>query len=150
MELFRISKKNVADKLRASGRQNRWNRDGQHVIYTGSSRSLSTLELVVHRNDITILDNYLLMVISVADEDHLVKQVRKADLPAQWRSMAVYSTLQRIGSDWYEKQHSLLLKVPSAVIPMEYNFIINTKHPDFSKNAALVRTEDYFWDRRLI
>ena len=149
MELFRISKKNVAGKLRASGLQNRWNRDGQYVIYTGSSRSLSILELVVHRNDIGILDHYLLMVISVADRDHLMKQVMLADLPAQWRSMAAYSALQKIGSEWYQKQQSLLLKVPSAVIPMEYNFIINTEHPDFSKNVTLVRTEDYFWDRSL-
>jgi RES domain-containing protein len=150
MELFRISKKAIADNLRSSGRQNRWNHDGQYVIYTGSSRSLSTLEMVVHRNSISILDNYLMMLISVPDNESLVKEVIPAKLPVQWRSMAAYGALQHLGSAWYESQDSLLLKVPSAVIPKEYNYIINTRHPDFSNKISLLKREDYFWDKRLL
>ena len=90
------------------------------------------------------------MVISIADYDHLFKQIKITDLPVDWRKMSAYSALQKIGSEWYENQETLALKVPSAVIPNEFNFVINTEHPDFPDNIQLVRTEDYFWDKRLL
>lgn len=89
------------------------------------------------------------MVISIADDDYLYKQIKISDLPANWRTIAAYSTLQRIGSGWYNKRESLVLKIPSAIIPFEFNYIINTEHPEFNTNVNLVRTEDYFWDSRL-
>ncbi len=67
METFRISNKIFSDKLSSSGKPNRWNKDNEFVIYTGSSRSLSTLELVVHRKSIKPFANYRLLVISFAD-----------------------------------------------------------------------------------
>ncbi|WP_461126661.1 RES family NAD+ phosphorylase [Spirosoma aerophilum] len=72
------------------------------------------------------------------------------ELPANWRTLAGYPALQTMGSTWYTSQESLILKVPSAVIIYEYNYIINTGHPDFSQHVQLVRTEDYFWDPRLL
>ncbi|WP_461041930.1 RES family NAD+ phosphorylase [Spirosoma harenae] len=64
--------------------------------------------------------------------------------------MAGYATLQSTGSSWYTNQESLLLKVPSAIIIYEYNYLINTEHPDFRQHVQLVRTEDYFRDSRLL
>ena len=150
MDVFRISKESYASTLRSSGSANRWNTKGQQVLYTGSSRSLSSLELVVHRGSIQPTNMYKVMVISIADDDYLIKQVQVRDLPATWRTLAGYSALQTIGSTWYNSQETLVLKVPSAIIVYEYNYIINTEHPDFNRNVQLVRTEDYFWDSRLL
>src|SRR6267142_3662241 len=108
MERFRIALEKYAGVLTTSGSANRWNIAGQSVLYTGSSRSLSTLELVVHRSAIQPTENYRVMVISIADEDHLVQQVQIRDLPANWRTMAAYPELPNIGSDWYTKQETLL------------------------------------------
>lgn len=151
MEVFRISKELHANQLTASGKQNRWNKDQQNVIYTGASRSLSTLELVVHKNSISPSRTYKVMVISIADIDHLYTQIKTTDLPKNWRKMVAYNTLQDLGSNWYENKTSLILKVPSAVIPYEFNYLINIEHPDFNKkNVNLVRVEEYFWDGRLM
>ncbi len=150
MEVFRISKADYADKLSSSAIANRWNKNGQNVIYTGSSRSLSTLELIVHKGSVAPQIEYKVMVISIADNDSLIKQIMISDLPEEWRKMSAYPMLQKIGSEWYESQESLILKVPSAIIPNEYNFVINTEHPDFSKNVKLIRKEKYFWDDRLL
>ncbi len=150
MEVFRISQEAHATSLSTSGRANRWNTKGQQVIYTGSSRSLSSLELVVHRGAVQSAARYKVMVISVADDDYLIKQIQRNDLPANWRSLAGCSGLQRIGSAWYNNQESLILKVPSAIIVYEYNYLINAEHPDFSSKVQLVRTEDYFWGSRLL
>lgn len=149
MEVFRISHIDHSKKLSSSGSANRWNFDGEYVMYTGSSRSLSTLEMVVHRNSIKLLPNYEVMIISIADDEELYEQIPIKKLPKNWRKLEAYYKLQNIGSKWYEEQRSLVLKVPSAVIPKEYNYIINTRHPDFSANISLVRNEDYFFDKRL-
>jgi RES domain-containing protein len=150
MEVFRISKEVYSSALTSSGGANRWNVRGQQVIYTGSSRSLSSLELIVHKGAVVPSESYRVMVISIAEDDYLYKQVQIKDLPLNWRTFAAYSILQKIGSDWITSQETLVLKVPSAVIPYEYNYVINTEHSEFSSKVHLVRTEEYFWDSRLL
>jgi RES domain-containing protein len=149
MEVFRIAKEQYSKSIVASGAPNRWNLAGQQVIYAGSSRALSTLELVVRNSDLETAVQHKVMVISIADDDYLMKQIKVNQLPENWRSFNAYPELQKIGSKWYDENDSLILKVPSAIIPLEFNFVINVEHPDFKKNVRLVRTEDYFWDARL-
>jgi len=150
MEVFKIARDPYAHKLIASGRSHRWNLDEQFIIYTASSRSLASIELIVNLNTISPTMRYKVMVISVADEERLFTQILQTRLPSSWRSMSAYPQSQSIGSDWYQNKTSLILKVPSAIIPQEYNYLINTNHPDFKKEVTLVRTENYFWDERLI
>ena len=150
MEVFRICAEPFSKSLAASGTANRWNMKGQFVIYAGSTRSLSTLELIVHKASVVPAIRYKVMVISIADNDSLFNQIYSKDLPLNWRSLPAYSQLQKIGSDWYTSRETLLLKIPSAIIVNEYNYAINTTHPDFKKHVKLVRTEDYFWDLRLL
>ena len=150
MEVFRIAAEIHAKVLSSSGRANRWNKFGQNVIYTGSSRSLVTLESIAHKNSIKTTAVCKIMVISIPDDEQFVKQIPINVLPADWRKLVAYSALQDIGSAWYLGNESLLLKVPSVLIPFEYNFVINTGHPDFSDNIILVRIEDYFFDDRLL
>lgn len=150
MEVFRISRDIFANDLSASGVASRWNMDQQYVLYTGHSRSLATVELVVHRASIKPSFIYKIMVISISDDDHLYEHVKISDLPEDWRSTNAYPTLQKIGGAWYKSKSSLVLKVPSVIIPSEFNYIINTRHPDFSNHVQLVRLEEYYWDERLI
>ncbi len=90
------------------------------------------------------------MVISISDSEHLVKQIRLDELQDNWRTMAAYPALQEIGSIWYERKETLILRVPSAVIVQEYNYIFNMEHPDFANEVRLAQVEDYFWDDRLV
>lgn len=150
IKTYRISLEKYSNDLNASGSQRRWNLDKQYVIYSGSSRSLATLEVIVYRKNIQPDVNYKVMVISFPDDEDLQTKISENDLPEDWRSPEAYSELQKIGSNWYRKLKSLILKVPSAVIPQEYNYVINTSHEDFKKKIKLVRTEEYFWDKRLL
>lgn len=150
MEVYRIAKEKYSKELVASGLANRWNKDNQFLLYSGSSRSLATLELVVRRKSIALADDYRVMIISIADEEQLLISVSQVNLPENWRGIIAYSKLQEIGSNWYKSRQSLILKVPSAIISQEYNYLINTKHPNFLSKVSLVRTEKYFWDERLI
>lgn len=150
MEVHRISISKYANSLRASGAENRWNRKGEYVIYTGSSRALSSLELLVNRSLARFNGAaFKTMIISISDNEDLYTHIKKSDLPKNWRSRAAYSVLQRIGSEWYQQKKSLVLKIPSAVIPFEYNYAINSEHPEFSTSVELIRQEPFFWDERL-
>ena len=116
------------------------------VIYASGSRSLATLEMIVRRSAIIPLLKYKMMVIFLTEEASSIRQIRINDLPDNWRTMAGMMALQDIGAIWYDSRESLVLKVPSVVVPQEFNYVINAKHPLFSKNVRLVRVEEYFWD----
>lgn len=152
MEVFRISREKFSHKILASGKSNRWNLDDQFVVYASGSRSLCSLELIVHRASIVPAHKYKVMIISIADQEELYTAILQRELPKNWRGTAGYFELQKLGSEWYRNNQSLVLKVPSAIIPEEHNFLINTYHPDFKDptKVSLVRTEDYFWDDRLL
>jgi len=145
MLTFRISRDKYAQSLTASGSANRWNRSGQFVLYCSSSRALATLELLAHRNALMPKAGYKLM--HIAFEFSLVTQVGKP--PKHWNTIAAMHKTQALGSAWYQNQRSAVLKVPSALIKDEYNFVINVNHPDFKK-VHLIKTEDFIWDGRLL
>jgi RES domain-containing protein len=149
MEVFKICREKYSHSLIASGASNRWNKKDEFVIYTGSNRSLSTLEMVVHKSYINISNQYKLLIISITDES-LIKEIDLKDLPDNWKTIEAYIELQEIGSKWYNSDESLVLKVPSAIVPQEYNYIINTRHPLFSKNIILQDVDDFVWDKRLL
>lgn len=150
MLVYRISKAQYAEKLTASGAANRWNKSGQFVIYASASRALASLELVVHRAAILQSETYKVMVIEVPiEEAEALQEISIADLPEGWNGLQFYPRLQEIGSDWYKSHEKLILKVPSALIPQEHNYVINTRHELFQTHVKLIGLEDFFWDRRL-
>jgi RES domain-containing protein len=149
MEVYKICREKYSHSLNASGAANRWNKKDEFVIYTGSSRSLSTLEMVAHRSYINISSQYKLLIILISDVSS-IKELNIKDLPENWKSIEAYIELQEIGSKWYQSNESLVLKVPSAIIPQEYNYIINTKHPLFATNIILKKVDDFVWDNRLL
>lgn len=149
MELFRIAEEKYASLLSASGIAGRWNDDNEFVIYTASSRSLGTLEKIIRFNSINPKVLYKVMVIFIPDDSDLITEVKVNQLPAHWRELSAYPELKAIGNDWYVNNKSLVLKVPSSIITKEFNYLINTRHPDF-RDVKLSFIEDYFFDKRLI
>jgi RES domain-containing protein len=147
MELFRITLTVYADKLFAPGFPGRWNKEGEEVIYASASRSLACLENMVHRKGRGDDMKYSTMVIYVPDSSS-VTQVNLSDLPIDWNQGSDVGDCQQIGSRWFGKKQSLLLRVPSAVLPDEYNLVIHTRHPDFSQ-VKLIQVLPFSFDKRL-
>ncbi|MCE2833436.1 MAG: RES family NAD+ phosphorylase [Chitinophagaceae bacterium] len=148
MEVFRIVKAEFSGTLFTSGRANRWNRKGQHVLYASTSRALATLEQLVHLGSVRPDADWRVMVISLPDNESFHSSLYPCDLPPDWRKLSAYADCQRLGSDWADRRTSLILHLPSAVVPMERNVMINADHPDFLEQVKLVRTEPYFFDAR--
>lgn len=146
MEVFRIVKAEFSGILSTSGRANRWNRKEQHVIYASTSRALASLEQLVHLGTVRPDADWRVMVISLPDDEFFHHHLYTCDLPPDWRRLSAYADCQRLGAEWLDRRTSLVLHLPSAVVPMERNVAINADHPDFSEHVKLVRTEPYFWD----
>lgn len=149
MDAYRIVRSKYASALTASGKPNRWNNDGAYVIYTSNNRALTVLEFLVHRSSIMSASKYKLLTISIPDEPGYVKSLDLATLPKAWQLLANYHVTQNIGSDWYRSKETPVLKVPSAIVKNEFNFILNTNHADYTKIKIDV-VEDFEWDKRLI
>ena len=149
MEVYKICRGKYADKLSASGVSNRWNKEDEMVIYTGGTIALATLENLAHTGSINIAKPYKLLRIEIKEQT-FIREISLKQLPKNWRSLEAYVELQEIGSDWYQSLESPILKVPSAIVSQEFNYVINTKHPLFLSNVVLASVEDWTWDKRLL
>lgn len=146
MLAFRIAHYKYAHSLSVSGFEGRWNSKGKLVLYASENVATSLLENILYRTGTGFNNDYKIMVI-YHPEEH-IEQMITSNLPKEWRSMESYDQLQKIGNSWYDEQRSLCLKVPSSILPDNYNIIFNTTHPEF-KNVKLIDVLDYEPDERL-
>lgn len=109
----------------------RWNSPGIAMVYTAGSISLATLELLVHLNNTSVLPSF--SICPVEFDDSLVALLDLATLPPDWSQSPAPTSLQTIGDDWISRASSVVLRVPSAVIENENNYLINPAHTDFKK-----------------
>lgn len=148
MLLFRISKSPYVKNLAASGLESRWNSKGNFVIYCASSLSLACLETIVHSSgELLYNQDYKSIIINIP-EAVLITKIALNTLSANWKEREQRALTQHTGDNWYKKQETLLLQVPSAIIPREANFLINTKHPDFNK-VFIDEIDSFMFDKKL-
>lgn len=147
MEVYRITRAIYTDRLVASGGAARWNSRGRFVIYTAGSRALACLENVVHRSGEGLQELFRVMVIDVPDTLP-IETITLVDLPADWADYQNYDICQQLGERWLLRGAAPVLKVPSAVVPQEWNYLLNPAHPAFSA-IQLVQTEAFAFDPRL-
>jgi RES domain-containing protein len=150
MLIYRICRTEFATALNASGLAGRWNQNGQKVLYASATRSLAALEQLANRSGLILNASFSVMIIEVPDSMDALRTVNPEMLSSDWRRFSGYGRLQEVGADWYRRLESLLLRVPSVLIPKEYNYLIHTLHPDFDKKVRIVGVEAFDWDNRLI
>lgn len=149
MILFRISACKYINDLTGSGAAlygGRWNSPGIHVTYTAGSPSLAMLESLVHFGG-RIVGEYCQLALEAPE--HSIYEYPVESLPQDWREHPAPDILKKIGNKFAVEGKHLMLKVPSVIVPEEYNYLINPEHPDFSKIQILVKSKINF-DERLI
>jgi len=107
----------------------RWNKIGHRVVYTASSVSLATLELIVSTPRAQLLSEFV--IVSCSFPEVLVDEVDERQLPTNWRDYPTPAELQELGTGWLLSGSSAVLSVPSAVTPEERNYLINPEHEHF-------------------
>lgn len=107
----------------------RWNSPGLPVVYVAETAALAALEMLVHI-DASMLPPYVLIPCTF-NEVH-VTSLDRGQLPPNWQSSPAPPELQQLGDAWLKSGSSAILKVPSAVIEIESNYLLNPAHPDFA------------------
>ncbi|QOW09355.1 RES domain-containing protein [Kaistella flava (ex Peng et al. 2021)] len=147
MLVYRIVHEKYSKTLFASGLEGRWNSEGKKVLYTAESISLAYLETMNFRKGFGFNNDFKIMVIQLPTiADCLI--VESSHLPKSWRDFRNYQNCQEIGDQWFDAAKDLALKVPSAVVPENFNVVINTLHPAYKK-VKLIDILGFYPDERL-
>jgi RES domain-containing protein len=107
---------------------------------------LALLEVLVHLPALIAPNNYYLVSIEVPDTS--IVRVAAKDLPPNWNAMQPPTIIKKVGDDFLTENKYLLLKVPSAIVPAEYNYLLNIQHPDMKK-VKVISKELFSFDKRL-
>lgn len=152
MRVFRIERsKYLEQTLRGIGAAMsdafRWNSAGTPLVYTAESRALATLEVAVHLDLSEDLPTDRLYV-EIDIPDYLkILELKMESLPEHWDSKPPGAITQYIGDDFVREQSAPVLKVPSSIVPPEFNYLINPLHPD-AQVIKVVATQPFRFDER--
>jgi RES domain-containing protein len=147
MLVYRIAHKLYSSQLFASGLEGRWNSGGKKIVYAADSVALAFLENMIRRQSVGFNGDFKIMFIEIPD-DLSIQTVKLEQLPKGWRDFRNYTKCQIIGDAWYDKGEKPVLKVPSAILPAESNFVINTTLVAFRK-IKLIDTTELVPDQRI-
>jgi RES domain-containing protein len=150
VNIWRICLQDADPKTPSANGRQRWNSPGMPIVYAAQDAGLAVLEMLAHLDVPELRKQYSLIPISL--EDSLVQEVDVSALPKNWRADPPPCELREVGDDWARKANCPVLRVPSALVPEQYNLLMNTEHPEFIQlgfgepvpfrfDASLVKTE---------
>ncbi len=144
LALFRLGSARfpVWDGSGAAAYGGRWNPPGVPVIYAAATVSLAMLERLVQRREMG-----LTLLVEAAVPADLAIDDMLASPPPNWRALGSPEAVAA-GGAWLSSGRSAVLRVPSALVPREANFLVNPSHPGASR--IVVRPPEALeWDARL-
>ena len=150
MILYRISDCNYINDLSGTGTKlfgARWCNKGKPGLYLAQTRALSVLEVLVHLQPLFVPYNFCLAEIEVPD--HSIAKITLSSLPENWKDISPIAEIKKIGDDFLAENKYLMLQLPSAIVPAEFNYLINPLHPDINK-VKVIKHDPFSFDSRLI
>jgi RES domain-containing protein len=149
MKVYRLSRAAYANDLTGLGssfKGARWNSIGIEIIYTAESRALAMAEIMVHFTAAMVPADYKMVILDVP-EDLNIQHITVDSLPPNWNVFPYLSSTQSVGDAFIKGNKFPVLRVPSAVVMGDYNFLLNPHHPEFKK-ITIEKTEKFPFDSR--
>lgn len=148
IKVYRICRLRYAafDGEGARRQAGRWNYDGVPVVYTAGSLSLAALEVLAH-TDASLLPSDLVYL--EAEIPTSLKITRFIELPGDWQENPAPKTTKVLGQQWVQEAKTAVLAVPSTLVPIETNYLLNPAHKDFKKIRVQL-PEKFVFDPRLL
>jgi len=109
----------------------RWNSLGQKAVYCAETQSLAMLEILAHVGNKRLLRRARFVAIPVDIPDELIDCPSK--LPSDWRKRPPSRSTQHFGDRALAHSDHPVLRVPSAIIPGEFCFVLRPDHPRFAE-----------------
>lgn len=150
MIVYRLSRKKYAHELSGKGAAlmgNRWNSKGVEMIYTSESRALAMAEVAVHLTFATLPNDFVLLEILLPDNIS-IRTLDHNDLSVNWNKFPHHPETQFIGDQFIRDNVFAVMKVPSAVVQGDFNYIINPYHSQFG-GIKISAQLPFLFDQRL-
>lgn len=151
MQIYRIAQEPFAMDLSGKGawmNGGRWNSEGLFALYASASRALALLEILAHAPaKMLTIKPYILLTLEVPDTQP-VEQIHLSMLPENWDISGSERETARLGDDFLKKGKALLFRVPSIIMPEEWNYVLNPLHPDI-KRIKIIHRRMITFDKRL-
>jgi RES domain-containing protein len=145
--LWRVSNYPTPDGTGGLYVSGRWHTKGHPVLYCTWNPSTALLEILVHMEIDSEDRPERFQVLKIEGPDTLsIEKIELHALPANWAE-DIAST-QSVGDRWLSERPSLLLEVPSALVPETWNVLINPLHPEASL-LKITKTYEHAFDTRL-
>jgi RES domain-containing protein len=144
-----VRSRNLDDAFTGEGARRypgRWNLRGVPMVYMAGNLSLAALEMLVHLDSVDEMGDY--HCIPIYFEKHFCHAVQVGTLPQEWADDPIPDCTRELGSHWATKADSAILAVPSAIVPVEMNYLLNPRHADFLK-LEIGTPEKFRMDPRL-
>jgi RES domain-containing protein len=125
----------------------RWTERGVPVVYTAGSAALAMAEYLVHLEPREAPRDLVLIAADVPAQVK-ISMLELERLPSRWRRYPAPEALAARGSQWVRETKTAVLRVPSAVVPQEFNYLLNPAHSDF-RRIRVGRPEPFSFDPRL-
>lgn len=109
----------------------RWNDVGVRAVYCSENRALSLLEYYIHSDNVALLPKEILLAVIEIQDDLEIIELTK--LPEKWKVYPYSTSTTGIFGKFVKDKNIFALKVPSTIIPMEFNYILNPLHPEFGR-----------------
>lgn len=135
MLLYRLAKDQYIHDLTGQGARlygGRWNEKGTAMLYTSEHSSLALLELIVHTPHNLLPEAISLLKLFIPD-DLTILTLNEKQLPVNWRQYPTPDSLGEIGTKWIQEGKTAGLRVPSVLVPDEWNILLNPASQDFEK-----------------
>ena len=149
MIVYRVGRTKYAGDLKGDGARlfgGRWNNKMVGCVYTSESRALTLLEYTVNVNIDDIPRTLSITTIEIPDQP--IKILKEADLPGDWKHSPAPSSTKDFGSKLLLKNAEPVIRIPSTVIPAEFNYLLNPLHQE-SKKFKIIDINDFIYDVRI-
>ena len=150
MRAWRIAKAKRATDLSGLGAAiegGRWNEQDVPAVYMGLTPAICCLETFVHADGEPAFP-LKITCFELPAEPSLYLEVDPTTLPDGWASLPADRPSMDYGTQWLQSNTHLGLIVPSAVLSLEKNVMINPGHPAASR-IKVIQVYDFIYDPRM-
>ncbi|WP_269524669.1 RES family NAD+ phosphorylase [Coraliomargarita parva] len=125
----------------------RWNSLGLPAVYLAESRALAALETLVHLNDLAQRISFVRFKVEIPEK--LLASPELSQLRPFLKSASILPQTRAFGDTWLRAGAQPALRIASAIIPEEFNYLLNPLHPDFDR-VRIGKAEPFAFDPRLL
>lgn len=147
--VYRLAPTKFANDLTGEGARlfgGRWNHQGMPCLYASESRALAVLEYAVNTGTDHIPP--ALSIITIDTGIASIEEIPESALPADWKAIPAPSSTKNFGTAILKSSKAVIVKIPSAIISSEHNFLLNPAHPD-ARKFKILKLTDFRYDLRI-